>query len=55
MKEKFTSLRVPPNVQFEVDDIEEEWTFKTPFDLIHVRFLACSIVDWPKLAKQCYT
>ncbi|CZR67798.1 related to methyltransferase [Phialocephala subalpina] len=46
---------VPPNVQFEVDDVEAEWTFRTPFDLIHVRFLACSIIDWPKLAKQCYT
>ncbi|KFY83898.1 hypothetical protein V500_09805 [Pseudogymnoascus sp. VKM F-4518 (FW-2643)] len=46
---------VPPNVQFEVDDMEQEWTFKTPFDLIHVRFLACSIMDWPKLARQCYT
>lgn len=31
--------RVPPNVQFEVDDVENEWTYNTPFDLIHSRFM----------------
>ena len=49
-----TSNRVPPNVQFEVDDIEEEWTFSEPFDLVHIRFMACSIADWPKLVNQAF-
>ena len=50
-----TKSRVPPNVQFEVDDVEGEWTYNTPFDLVHVRFMAASIVDWPKLVKQTFT
>ena len=45
---------MPPNVQFEVDDVEEVWTFQQPFDLIHVRFMAASIRDWPKLVTQTY-
>jgi SAM-dependent methyltransferase len=46
---------VPPNVQFEVDDVEKEWLFQNPFDLVHVRFMAASLLDWPKLVSQCYT
>ncbi|PMD30003.1 S-adenosyl-L-methionine-dependent methyltransferase [Hyaloscypha variabilis F] len=45
---------VPPNVQFEIDDVEKEWTFQNPFDLVHVRFMAASLLDWPKLVSQCY-
>ncbi|KUJ18608.1 S-adenosyl-L-methionine-dependent methyltransferase, partial [Mollisia scopiformis] len=46
----------PPNVQFEVDDVEGEWTYNTPFDLIHVRFMfSASIMNWPKLVKQVFT
>ncbi|KAN0122948.1 S-adenosyl-L-methionine-dependent methyltransferase [Hyaloscypha variabilis] len=46
---------VPPNVQFEVDDVEGEWTYNTPFDLIHSRFMVASIKNWPKLVNQVYT
>ncbi|ORY02669.1 S-adenosyl-L-methionine-dependent methyltransferase [Clohesyomyces aquaticus] len=45
---------VPPNVKFEVDDIEDEWVYSTKFDFIHARYLACSIRDWPKLMRQAY-
>jgi hypothetical protein len=45
---------VPPNVVFEIDDVEEVWTFQQPFDLVHVRFMAASIRDWPKLVNQTY-
>lgn len=45
---------VPPNCQFEVDDIEEPWTFQRPFDYIHSRWLAGAIRDWPRLVQQCY-
>jgi hypothetical protein len=48
------ALRVPPNVKFEVDDCEEPWTFQTPFDFIHVRYMAAALKDWPALARQCY-
>lgn len=45
---------VPPNVQFEVDDIESDWTYKSPFDFIHARYLATSIRDWPRLFRQIF-
>jgi SAM-dependent methyltransferase len=44
---------VPPNVEFQVDDCESEWSFK-PFDYIHVRNLGGSIADWPKLLTNIY-
>ncbi|KAL9002936.1 MAG: hypothetical protein Q9188_004173, partial [Gyalolechia gomerana] len=46
--------RVPPNVKFEVDDCEELWTFPKKFDVIHARYLAAAIVDWPKLMAQAF-
>ncbi|BDD57552.1 hypothetical protein MPDQ_007446 [Monascus purpureus] len=45
---------VPPNVQFEVDDIESDWAFRTPFDFIHGRYLASAVRDWPRLFQQTY-
>lgn len=45
---------VPPNVRFEVDDLEDDWTFAYPFDYIHSRYMAGSIKDWPRLMKQCF-
>lgn len=45
---------VPPNVRFEVDDLEDDWTFAYPFDYIHSRYMAGSIKDWPRLMQQCF-
>ena len=46
---------VPPNVRFEVDDFEEEWTFERDrFDLVHARFLMSSASDYPRLYKQAF-
>ncbi|KAI9864789.1 MAG: hypothetical protein M1813_002559 [Trichoglossum hirsutum] len=45
---------VPPNVRFEINDIEDTWTYATSFDYIHCRYMAGSILDWPKLARQAY-
>jgi SAM-dependent methyltransferase len=46
---------VPPNCRFEIDDIEDEWTFpKDHFDFIHIRCLMGSISEWPKLYAQAY-
>ncbi|KAK1975085.1 methyltransferase domain-containing protein [Colletotrichum cereale] len=45
---------VPPNVHFEIDDIEEDWTFSRPFDYIHSRMMTGSIRDWKRYVKQCY-
>ncbi|OHE96998.1 TAM domain methyltransferase [Colletotrichum orchidophilum] len=45
---------VPLNVRFEVDDIEEEWTYSKPFEYIHSRFLTASIEDWEQYIRRCY-
>ncbi|KAI4179202.1 MAG: hypothetical protein LQ346_007246, partial [Caloplaca aetnensis] len=45
---------VPPNVKFEVDDAEEPWTFQEKFDVVHARYLAAAIVDWPRLMRQAF-
>ncbi|KAL8716096.1 MAG: hypothetical protein Q9225_006223, partial [Loekoesia sp. 1 TL-2023] len=45
---------VPPNVKFEVDDCEETWTFPQKFDVVHARYLAAAIVNWPKLMAQAF-
>jgi len=46
---------VPPNVQFLVDNAEDEWTWPdNTFDYIHFRALMGSIKDWDRLYKQAY-
>ncbi|EXF84330.1 hypothetical protein CFIO01_08814 [Colletotrichum fioriniae PJ7] len=49
-----SSSSVPPNIRFEVDDIEETWTYREPFDYIHCRAMTSSISDWRKLLQQAY-
>ncbi|OMP82089.1 hypothetical protein BK809_0006399, partial [Diplodia seriata] len=46
---------VPPNVKFEVDDIEEPWTHAEPFDLIFSRYMDAAITNWPALVANMYT
>lgn len=46
---------VPPNVEFEIEDVEEDWLFaKNSFDFIFGRELLMAIHDWPRLVKQAY-
>ncbi|KZL77966.1 methyltransferase domain-containing protein [Colletotrichum tofieldiae] len=45
---------VPPNLKFEVDDIEQAWTYSQPFDYIHIRGMTSSISDWYGFFKQAY-
>ncbi|ETN45780.1 uncharacterized protein HMPREF1541_09613 [Cyphellophora europaea CBS 101466] len=45
---------VPPNVSFEVDDIESDWAYNAPFDYIHSRSMAGSLKDWPRLMRQAF-
>lgn len=46
---------IPPNVQFQIDDCTQEWTFAANhFDLIHIRYLIGSIIDWPALFKEAF-
>ncbi|KAL2071258.1 hypothetical protein VTL71DRAFT_12493 [Oculimacula yallundae] len=44
---------VPPNLEFLVDDMEDVWGHK-PFSFIHLRCLAGSLKDWPRLLEQAY-
>lgn len=45
---------VPPNLTFEIDDIEEEWVYTQKFDYIHGRFLNGSLADWKGLIAKAY-
>ncbi|KAH8692925.1 putative methyltransferase [Talaromyces proteolyticus] len=47
---------VPPNLHFQIDDIEAEWTFphSQPFDFIKIRSMAGSIANWEVLLQQAY-
>ena len=43
---------VPPNVEFQIDDLNDEWTFKHQRDFIFCRYLVGSRLDYPKLYRQ---
>ncbi|RSL46400.1 hypothetical protein CEP54_013863 [Fusarium duplospermum] len=45
---------VPPNVKFEIDDIDEEWTYTQPFDYIHSRMMNVSVKNWPEYLRKVY-
>ena len=45
---------VPPNAEFFVDDLENDWAFVTKFDFIYARMLTGSIKNWPRLIAQAY-
>ncbi|KAG5809664.1 hypothetical protein H9Q74_014209 [Fusarium xylarioides] len=45
---------VPPNVKFDIDDIEDEWTYSQPFDYIHSRVMTSCIADWGDYLKKCF-
>lgn len=47
--------RVPPNLTFEVDDLEQEWLYRPgTYDLINVRFMFLAIRDYPAMLAQAY-
>ncbi|EEH04901.1 conserved hypothetical protein [Histoplasma capsulatum G186AR] len=45
---------IPENLQFEVDDAEEDWQYTQPFDFIHIRGMGGAIANWSRLLKQAY-
>jgi len=45
---------VPPNCSFEIDDIEEPWTYKFKHDFIHVRMMVGSVANFPRLFEQSF-
>ncbi|KAM0326606.1 hypothetical protein ACHAQA_006475 [Verticillium albo-atrum] len=46
---------VPPNLQFQIDDCTQAWTFEeSSLDYVHMRLLVGSIADWNSLFKEAY-
>ncbi|KAL2004668.1 hypothetical protein VTN00DRAFT_3196 [Thermoascus crustaceus] len=45
---------VPPNCTFEIDDFEQEWLFKRPFDFIHTRELNGFVADYDRFFRQAF-
>ncbi|TGZ77945.1 S-adenosyl-L-methionine-dependent methyltransferase [Ascodesmis nigricans] len=45
---------VYPNVRFELDDLELDWTFREKFDLIHSRNMSTGIKNFPRYFKQMF-
>lgn len=45
---------LPPNLEIEIDDIEQDWPYSEPFDFIHIRAMSGAISDWPRLYRQCW-
>nr|XP_036585202.1 methyltransferase domain-containing protein [Colletotrichum truncatum]KAF6795099.1 methyltransferase domain-containing protein [Colletotrichum truncatum] len=48
------SFSTPPNVKFEIDDIEEPWTHTQPFDYIHSRMMTSALSNWRSYLQKCY-
>lgn len=46
----------PPNCILEVDDVSQEWTWRQPFDLIHMRILDAAFTheEQETLYQRCY-
>ncbi len=49
-----TDASIPPNVQFEIDDLEEPWTFSFNYDYIHVLMMTGAFRDWPNFYRQAF-
>jgi len=45
---------VVPNVEFFIEDVEENWDYHTPFDFIYSRMMTGSIKNWQRLIDQAY-
>ncbi|KAH8761600.1 S-adenosyl-L-methionine-dependent methyltransferase, partial [Diaporthe sp. PMI_573] len=45
---------VPANCRFELDDAEDEWNFRSPFDLIHTRASVLCWRDYTAFINQAY-
>ncbi|KAL0782489.1 hypothetical protein CaCOL14_000395 [Colletotrichum acutatum] len=45
---------VPPNVKFEIDDVESEWIGEDKYDFIFSRYMAGALADWPTYVRRVY-
>ncbi|RDW88352.1 S-adenosyl-L-methionine-dependent methyltransferase-17 [Coleophoma cylindrospora] len=45
---------LPPNLVFQLDDLEEPWRFNFKFDFIYTRMMTGAFSDWPKYFNQAF-
>lgn len=46
-------VRTPPNLTFEIDDVESDWLWPgNSFDFVHIRYMFSAIRHWPRLLAQ---
>lgn len=45
---------VPSNCKFEIDDVDDDWTYEQGFNFIHLRMMAQALENWPKLFQQAF-
>lgn len=46
---------VPPNLVFEIDDLEQEWLHRPgTYDLVNLRFMFLAVKDFPAVLRQAY-
>ena len=45
---------VPPNLSFQIDDIEEPWTYGQKFDFIYSRMMVGSLANVPRFFEQSF-
>ncbi|KAK1463535.1 hypothetical protein CMEL01_13604 [Colletotrichum melonis] len=46
--------RIPPNVKFEIDDVESEWIGEDKYDFIFSRYMAGALADWPTYVRRVH-
>jgi hypothetical protein len=45
---------IPPNVEFIVDDVEDDWVYANDFDFVHLRFTGITIKDNAALQQNIF-
>jgi hypothetical protein len=45
---------MPPNVMFEIDDLEKPWAFSKGFDFIFSRMVTGSFSNWKQYIERCF-
>lgn len=45
---------MPPNLSFEIDDLEKDWTWTKKFDFIFARMMLGTFEDFPGMVKVAY-
>lgn len=46
---------VPPNLEFQIDDAEQPWTFAPDtFDFVHIRYLRAAISNWDNIYENAF-